>query len=307
MKLHPCKFLHATGVCKNGVNCEFSHERLDHFKINTFIEDNEEFLDQVFEKNGTTNLGDYYIQFKRAKEIRVQEQKQEAYNAKISGSMLPETIKKDLVVKDVGNGYQMIYNDNLPQIQRNPSVPPRLENFNEMNRLQVPTNIQCRNDVYPQNMISHVNVPQEKYVMNNQLHIRLPHAANQMQMKQYANPPQNKIPGPVNYIQNVQQYGMGYSNTTPSKAMAAVPRQMYGIQGVPHMAMAKQPQQYVMTPSPIRNENMEKLGGHRNYHPKEFPMNKRNDMRYTNSYEENKGKAQQVEHFDNRNEEYFST
>ena len=111
MKNHPCKFLHSTGKCKNGANCQFSHDRLQHDQIDIYVEENEDFLDQVYKETGTTNLGQYFINYKRDKEIRAREQLREAYSAKLSNSLLPDEIKASLVSKDVdprygGNNYQ---------------------------------------------------------------------------------------------------------------------------------------------------------------------------------------------------------
>ena len=66
LKLNPCKYLHSTGRCKNGSNWTYSHERLEHDQINAFIKENEVFLDHLFQSQGYTNLGEYYIQYKNS-------------------------------------------------------------------------------------------------------------------------------------------------------------------------------------------------------------------------------------------------
>ena len=80
-------------MCKYGPSCEFSHERLDHTAIPAFIEENEELIDQVFRETGKTNLGQYYIQYKRSKELKAQEQQRESMREEVNNMMLPDEIK----------------------------------------------------------------------------------------------------------------------------------------------------------------------------------------------------------------------
>jgi len=101
LNLHPCKFIHATGTCKNGDKCEFSHNRLDHHEILLFIEENEKFLDQIFKECGSTNLGQYYSQFKIDKEKRQKEQHRKEIEEKMKHTLLPDEMKRDLINKKV--------------------------------------------------------------------------------------------------------------------------------------------------------------------------------------------------------------
>lgn len=65
----PCKYLHATGYCEKGEQCKFSHKILQSDEeINRFIDLNEAFLADLLKKNGTTNLGEYYLKRVRDKE-----------------------------------------------------------------------------------------------------------------------------------------------------------------------------------------------------------------------------------------------
>lgn len=67
VKEYPCKYLHGTGFCEKGNNCKFSHKILNPDEIQKFMAENEEFLLELRNKNGRTNLGDYFEKFLKFK------------------------------------------------------------------------------------------------------------------------------------------------------------------------------------------------------------------------------------------------
>lgn len=68
------------------MNCKFSHKLLETpEEINRFIDDNEQFLADLYKREGKTNLGDFYLR-------RVRE-KEEALNKKqLSSLMIPPSL-----------------------------------------------------------------------------------------------------------------------------------------------------------------------------------------------------------------------
>lgn len=66
-----------------------------------FIEENENFLDQIFKECGATNLGQYYNQFKVDKEKRQKDQHREEIKEKMKNSLLPDEMKRELISKEV--------------------------------------------------------------------------------------------------------------------------------------------------------------------------------------------------------------
>jgi len=65
--MFPCKWLHATGKCEKGNRCRFNHETLNLQEIQKFMKENEAFLDDLFGKQGYTNLGTHYETFRKQK------------------------------------------------------------------------------------------------------------------------------------------------------------------------------------------------------------------------------------------------
>lgn len=64
----PCKYLHSTGSCEKGNQCRFSHKILQNMdQITKFMEDNEDFLNELQQKKGKTNLGEYFLKFRSDK------------------------------------------------------------------------------------------------------------------------------------------------------------------------------------------------------------------------------------------------
>jgi hypothetical protein len=56
----PCKYFHGVGVCNAGEDCKFSHVRLGNDEIFNFMKTHEQYLKQVLELTGETNLGEYF-------------------------------------------------------------------------------------------------------------------------------------------------------------------------------------------------------------------------------------------------------
>ena len=105
---YPCKYLHATGSCEKGDLCKFSHKIFQSVdEINRFIDDNEQFLNDLLRDKGKTNLGDYFINRQREKDdARARQQMQ---NVMIPQSMLGS---QDFLM---GNGGQYRQNSNSYQ------------------------------------------------------------------------------------------------------------------------------------------------------------------------------------------------
>jgi hypothetical protein len=84
---YPCKYLHATGTCDKGnLNCKFSHKLLETpEEINRFIDDNEQFLADLFKRDGKTNLGDYYTR-------RIREKEEASNKKQLSNLMIPPSL-----------------------------------------------------------------------------------------------------------------------------------------------------------------------------------------------------------------------
>lgn len=85
-KEFPCKYLHAIGFCEKGQKCRFSHELLRPEEIQKFIKENEEYLKELYEKTGKTNLGDYFINYMK------QKQEQERLAKQPQNVMLPPSL-----------------------------------------------------------------------------------------------------------------------------------------------------------------------------------------------------------------------
>lgn len=66
-KLFPCKWIHATGKCDKAENCRFSHNILNDREIQKFMRENEDFLEERLNKEGSTNLGIYYLRYREEK------------------------------------------------------------------------------------------------------------------------------------------------------------------------------------------------------------------------------------------------
>jgi hypothetical protein len=67
LKEYPCKYLHGTGFCDKGETCRFNHRILNYNEIQKFMGENEEYLLELYTKKGTTNLGEYFLQYLKNK------------------------------------------------------------------------------------------------------------------------------------------------------------------------------------------------------------------------------------------------
>jgi hypothetical protein len=68
------------------MNCKFSHRLLETpEEINRFIDDNEQFLADLYKREGKTNLGDYYLK-------RVREKEEALSKKQLSGLMIPPSL-----------------------------------------------------------------------------------------------------------------------------------------------------------------------------------------------------------------------
>lgn len=135
----PCKYFHAVGFCEKGTECRFlsfyfrfSHSRLTDDDIKTFIETNEEFMNELYRHNGTSNMNDYYFQY--IKEKKSQNIKEYLENLKVpSTAMLPPTTSL-LNINQLPNSYMsrtvtnMGNNQGLNQNPMMKNVPPNLIN-----------------------------------------------------------------------------------------------------------------------------------------------------------------------------------
>jgi hypothetical protein len=68
------------------MNCKFSHRLLETpEEINRFIDDNEQFLSDLYKREGKTNLGDYYLK-------RVREKEEALSKKQLSNLMIPPSL-----------------------------------------------------------------------------------------------------------------------------------------------------------------------------------------------------------------------
>jgi hypothetical protein len=327
LKQHPCKFLHSIGQCKKGEKCEFSHERLDHTQIPLYIKENEDFLDQIYKETGTTNLGQYYLQYKRDKENKEREMQREAADARLSNTLLTEDLKKEIVAKEV--------EDKFPSYQENRRMetsvsPPRnqpvMENYQSMNRMYVQQNMQRRPESIPQNRMRgapqmHDKMPihykiqnqnqgqiqvkmqtQMQTQMQGQMKSQIPNQISsqmnpQMQTSitgqmQSINPQMQRMGVTNMHMQNLQpgqfqggmqKYPMGYSQPSQNIEAGSMNRQIHQNSQVPRVN-APQQMQYVMSNSPMRNENVQSMQMQRRQN--EMQLERRNPQMFNNMYHE---------------------
>lgn len=311
--------MHSTGQCKKGDKCEFSHERLEHDQIPLYIKENEDFLDQIYKETGTTNLGQYYLQYKRDKENREREMQREAVDARLSNTLLTDDLKKEIVAKEV--------EDKFPSYQESrrmePSVsPPRnqpvMDNYQNMNRMYIQQNMQRRPEAIPQNLIRgaphmHDNMPiqgkiqsqsqgqmqsQMQGQMQSQMKPQMPVQIQQQMQKpisgqiQSMNPQMQRIAMsnmhmqslPSGQFQNgMQKYPMGYSQSLQNVDAGGMNRQMYQNPQVSRVGVPQQ-RQYVISQSPMRNENIQSM--HMQRRQNEMQTERRNPQMFNSMHHE---------------------
>jgi hypothetical protein len=125
----------------------FSHSRLSEDDIKNFIETNEDFMNELYRHNGTSNMNDYYFQY--IKEKKSQNIKEYLESLKVpSTAMLPPTTNL-LNINQLPNNYiprpvhSMINN---PVINANPMMknasPNIMNSYNFPNMMRAPMMMQ---------------------------------------------------------------------------------------------------------------------------------------------------------------------
>lgn len=255
--------------------------------------------------NGYTNLGLYYSEYKQNKELRAKEQEQEAFNAKIAGSMLPEIIKQDLVTKEFDYGYPAMYNERLVQEQRNVvPVPNRNANYPDMNRVQLQPPVQFKPDTYQQNVITHISNRPDSYILNNQMGVRIAKPANnQVQIKPISQPQIANINNGINYPQKVQTYQNVYGTSPPPKSINNMRSHVYSIPQAANIKINLQNQpQFAVAQLAARNDIVESNQAKRKHNVAENGQNYRNQNQHFN---EHRRKQLERDPSSDKSEEYF--
>lgn len=229
-------------------------------------------MDQIFKETGRTNLGIYYIEYKKEKERKALEQQREALSAKLSGSLLPDDIKRELVKDEVDNRYHMYENR---QMEDRPAQPNMINNMNRMPSLN---SMPIRVEQSSQNMINPMNQRQDqKFAMGNQIHSQ-PQQQNQ-QLPQVKEQPR-RVPLTASYVAKLKASGQlsqgvqQFASTYPNQGMN---RQMYQNQGGQNLQRQEPPRlqtpnrQY-LSHSPMRGDgpNMSKHPSQTHMNPKPF-------------------------------------
>jgi len=276
-----------------------------------FIEENEEFLDQVNSDRGTTNLGIYYNQFKMEKEKRKRDKFREEIEAQVKNLALPDEMKRDLVIKKVEamfpnnrtrdnhnlephphNNQQMF--DNFNGVQRMPIGNPNQDmRFN----MRINDNGMQRNDgrmpntiprqLPPQMQISIQN--QHQNMLNNQ---RLKHAQNQIgipmpgklppqienQMRTQV--PRMDIPGghmPLIPSNNqgrpeIQHRGRNFTNSRDNLAPTTISRNPYNSPRMSQNPRGHPQNQFSHSPSRLHKEPHQPQRERGSINPRNFPQ-----------------------------------
>ena len=257
--------------------------------------------------NGYTNLGLYYEDYKKNKELRANEKKKEAFNAKIAGSMLPETIKQDLVSKEYDYNYPIMYNERLVQEQRNTkSAVTRTTVYSDVNRMQIiqPT-MQYKQENYPQNAITRINSVPENYMLNNQIGVRIAQPSTQVQLKSINQPTITAINTNLNYPQNIQTFSNTYVTSPPPKTISNIRSQVYTIPQGNHIKMNLQNQpHFTVAAISSRQDIIESNQIKRKQNVGEVNGNYRVQLR-DHHYNDSKRKMPDKEYSSDKSEEYF--
>jgi hypothetical protein len=318
-KFYPCKFIHSTGTCKFGDNCDFSHRRLEPNQIMIFIEENEDFLDQVFAQNGTTNLGEYYHHFKREKDKRRQEQQREQYAAKLKSSLLPEDMKRDLIATEVDSRFtNSMPQEPLPQSRMEPVG--RMQNVRDPNYLegrnmrqeqfqrqaqphvmreQPPREVQRHiepqiNQVPPnlQRKVSQPMIQQRGQSREPMMQQRMP--IRSQNLREVQNTGQAMQEGPIRGVQ-------GYSNSVDNDIQNRNLVQMYSSPAVGQPSMPQgDSRPYMMTKSPLRNDEYQNMPQRQiPQNPRVVPFNPNGRQSYPQQYQ----RLQNQRSYDNNSDE----
>ncbi|CDW72694.1 family protein [Stylonychia lemnae] len=185
LHLFPCKYLHGTGFCEKGQGCKFSHKLLANEEIQKFMQENEEFLMEIRQKQGKTNLSDYFERYIKNKEMMQNGQQKIPDHAMISPGLM-------MIPENSHMQNNPLLGLNLMQNQPNQL---RTNNIGGFGSSQLLNQGQGQQQFQSQNLVSQIQglleVPDLKKLLQPQTQNILPGALNIGQQQQLQ--PQNQI------------------------------------------------------------------------------------------------------------------
>jgi hypothetical protein len=303
--MHPCKFIHSTGSCKYGDNCEFSHRRLEHNEILIFIKENEDFLDQIYEETKTTNLGAYYVQYKIDQENRRKEQQREEYATKLHGTLLPDEIKRDLVANEIDSRFQnRIQEQSGVESMRHPNQQ-MFDNYSGMARVPMNSNLQRRPEQIQDNRMQGMNQINEMNTRGNQMMNSMPQQMGRQinqpmgaQINQQMKPQMPVVTGPISHLQKINMNGhivqdgsqrqRSFTTNSNNLVQNEMNPQRYNSVNIPQSnVMPSQPRQYMMATSPNRNDEMQSMNPRMSQNTRDNHYGQRKNLNNNRLYQNN--------------------
>jgi hypothetical protein len=206
LKSSPCKFFHAIGYCDKGEACKFSHNRLSEEQIKQFIEQNIDFLKDIYNLYGKSNMDDYFFQYIKEKHNQSEKEYRESIKvpstAMIPGNMSQVNVNRQPVMPMNVSGMPlnniMPMGGVLPSIRPIGGPQPTFYGFPSafQNNVGMPNNVP---NMMPMNNILS-NFPNMPNMTNNMPSVRPNILPNMLNVRQ-ANPQQ--FPNPMLQLNSI--------------------------------------------------------------------------------------------------------
>jgi hypothetical protein len=166
----PCKYFHACGYCDKGDDCNYSHERLSPEGIRRFLEQNEEFIIQVYKSCGKTNMDDFFFQ-------HISNKFQQDAHTYLEGVKVPKATMIPSSMSQTNLNSPQIINLNFQKKFPNP-----INQMNQMNPQTMQQNINLPMFNNPNNQFLRGNYNPQMINMNMIKPLINPHMLSQMNM-----------------------------------------------------------------------------------------------------------------------------